>query len=623
MNFFDKLILSKRDMILNFFPNYIFRAIREKGCVLNGRWIRETKFMTILMLRPTSRKGIIYEVSKINELINIINGLINEFGGLMFKIMNDEKGIVITIIFGLKKFTSKFKDELMSVIFAFEATKKLKEINIYPYIGISSNLVLLNLNKFSGSRRDFNVIGNAFIEAFQCLEESEKNNYNKNIGDNSIIIEKNTMEMIDSLIPCRYLKKIKNKFLQNDLFLFVPQKINKIHFMNIEDNIIPLIGSHLHFFNNYNNISAEDIKIINEKTYLNYFDKEQIIHFVNLLKNYLQNNNEIKLININGFNGSGKTLFISQSLNSFFRYYSIFKDLLEYNNIKNNYPFLFFSNLQIIINSKNNNNKSKIEFKAIQHILKEIFDYLYEEINEKYKIFNLIKKNNCLQYLNFLGNFFRNKELKLYFENINVEDKSNNLLINEEDKNNIYSLFIDILNLYNIFINNIYKDKFNQYNIKIPIIIIIESLNLCDKYSLEFLKYYLSNSSKSNNILFITTNSISLFPQYIYQHKNINPFYKYKDNPGLYQYQISILNNNERMNLFIISFLKEKKNIIIEKISEKIISFLINKTYGGIQEQVITLLLYLYDNKFIYVNKINEKSILIEDEKFNMSINTL
>ena len=77
------------------------------------------------------------------------------------------------------------------------------------------------------------------------------------------------------------------------------------------------------------------------------------------------------------------------------------------------------------------------------------------------------------------------------------------------------------------------------------------------------------------------------------------------------------------MNLFIISFLKEKKNIIIEKISEKIISFLINKTYGGIQEQVITLLLYLYDNKFIYVNKINEKSILIEDEKFNMSINTL
>ena len=250
LNFFDKLILSKRDIILNFFPNYIFRAISEKGCVINGRWIKETKFMTILMLRPTSRKGIIYEVSKINELINIINGLINEFGGLMFKIMNDEKGIVITIIFGLKKFTSKFKDELMSVIFAFEATKKLKEINIYPYIGISSNLVLLNLNKFSGSRRDFNVIGNAFIEAFQCLEESEKNIYNKNIGDNSIIIEKNTMEMIDSLIPCRYLKKIKNKFLQNDLFLFVPQKINKIHFKNIEDNIIPLIGSHLHFFNN-------------------------------------------------------------------------------------------------------------------------------------------------------------------------------------------------------------------------------------------------------------------------------------------------------------------------------------------------------------------------------------
>ena len=619
LNYLDKLLLSKRDLIGNFYPNFVFKTLSEKGHLINGKWIKENKYITILMLRPSMKKQNLNEIGKINQLIKIISNIINELGGLMFKIMNDEKGIVISLIFGLKKFISKNKDELISVIFAFEVAKKLKEINIYPFIGISSNLALLNVNKFSGGRRDLSIIGNAMNVAFQCLEESEKIFYNKNNGEDAIVIDKNTMEMIDSLIPCRYYKKVKNNFLKNDLFLFIPLKTSKIHYFNQEENVIPLIGSHLHFLTDYNNISEEEINIINEKKYLNFYYKQDIIHIVNLLKNYIQKNNTIKIININGFNGCGKTLFLSQSLNTFFRDYPIFKDLLEYNNVKNDFPFLFFSNLPIIIYSKNNYNKR--EFKAIQHIIREIFDYLYEEVKEKYKIIELIKKNNCLEFLTFLGNFFGDKVLKVYFKNIYPEDKQNISLINEEEKNNIYSLFIDILNQYYFFINNIHKEKLNQYNIKIPIIIIIESLNLSDKYSLDFLRYYLTNNSKSNNILFITTNSIPLFPQYIYQQKNIiEPFYKLGNNKSFYQYEISILNGKEKMNYFIINFFKEKKDILVEKASDIILNFLIHKTYGGIQEQVIRFLLYLYDNKYIYVKKINEVLTLIENEQFNLML---
>ena len=621
LNYSDKQIISKKDIILDFFPNYIFKTISEKGYIINGKWFKETKYITILMLRPLIRKQDLNTPEKYNQLIKQINKLLNELGGIIFKIMNDEKGIIIMIVFGIKKFMSINKDELISVIFAFEITKKLKEINIYPHIAICSNLALFNSNKYSGGRKDFNIIGNAYFDTLQCLEETDNLFGTKNIGEDAIIIDKNTMDIIDSIIPCRYLKKLKNNYMKNDIYLFLPLKLNKTYNINKKDNIIPLLGPHLHFFGNNNEEDKEEIKYIEDKNYSNFYDKNEIIHFANLLKNILEKNAKIKLININGFIGSGKTLFLSECLNSFFRYYPILKDILYYNNIKNEFPFLFFSNLQFVMYSKSYNEYSKKEFKAIQPIFQEIFSYLFEEVNEKYKIINLIKKNKCLDYLNFLVKFFGENELKMIFENQNNEDKSNLKLMNKEDLNNIFSLFIELINQYSIYINNINKDKINLYNIKIPIIILIESINIMDKYSFEFLKFFLENKTNLTDLIIITTNSIPIFPQYISQKKHIiNPFYKLKNNPFLYQYEISTLNCKEKMNSFVKTLFNEKRNLLIDNISDNIINFLIVKTYGGIQEYVIKLIIYLYDNKYIIIKTINEKIFLIENEDFEIML---
>ena len=162
--------------------------------------------MTILLIRPSFRNNNLYESGKINQLRKVVNNNLNDLGGLLFKIFYDDKGIIISIIFGLKNFTSKYKDELISIIFAFEVSKQLKEFNIYPYIGISSNLVYFNLNKFAAGRRDFNIIGDAYYEALQLLEESEKIFRNKNTGEDSIIIDKNTIFLKIIVI---FLKRIK------------------------------------------------------------------------------------------------------------------------------------------------------------------------------------------------------------------------------------------------------------------------------------------------------------------------------------------------------------------------------------------------------------------------------
>ena len=107
----------------------------------------------------------------------------------------------------------------------------------------------------------------------------------------------------------------------------------------------------------------------------------------------------------------------------------------------------------------------------------------------------------------------------------------------------------------------------------------------------------------------------------MYQKKNaINPFYKFTKNPFLYQYEISTLNSKEKMESFVISLINSKTDLLIEDISEKITYFLIFKTYGGIQEQVIKLILYLYENNYIYAKKINQKLTLVENQKFELMI---
>ena len=259
INVSDKNLIAKKDIIFNFSPNFIFKTITGKGYI-NGRWIKETRYLTILMIRPIIRSQDLNKTEKIYQLIKTINGLINELGGLIFEIMVDEKGIIITIVFGIKQFMSVYIDELISVIFAFEITKKLKDINIYAHIGISSDLAYLNFIKCSGGRKNFTIIGDVYIQAKQCLSESEKMFGGKILGPESIIIDKNTMDMIDSFIPCGLFKKVKNKILSKDIYLFTPLKINKLSNIHKDENLLPLLGSHLHFVDK--NIDLSDNSII-------------------------------------------------------------------------------------------------------------------------------------------------------------------------------------------------------------------------------------------------------------------------------------------------------------------------------------------------------------------------
>ena len=137
-----------------------------------------------------------------------------------------------------------------------------------------------------------------------------------------------------------------------------------------------------------------------------------------------------------------------------------------------------------------------------------------------------------------------------------------------------------------------------QYNISIPIILVIEDLNTCDKLTKDFINFYLNQDS--NDFLILTANSIPLYPPYVYLDPyEKDPYYNFQDNTKIKKYQISLYDTEEKISCFVQSILSELRKIIISSVSSKILKFLLNKTFGGNPQFIMKLILNIYDQNFL------------------------
>ena len=99
-----------------------------------------------------------------------------------------------------------------------------------------------------GGRREIFIISGLLFFGLLSMEKSEAINEHKKdkYEDDNILIDENTMIMIDHKIPSKYWKKLPTR-LGIDLNLFT---LNKIEFLLNEhyiSNLFPLIGTHLHY----------------------------------------------------------------------------------------------------------------------------------------------------------------------------------------------------------------------------------------------------------------------------------------------------------------------------------------------------------------------------------------
>ena len=600
-----KIARFNHDILFNLFQRNIF----------DEKWLKEIKNITLLFLRLKMNQKDMDSPKKLQEIFDLLQKIVLKNGGIIHKLASDNKGIFIILCFGLSKISSG-SNELKGVLTSIELNAKLKQINVYPFIGITSGDLLCGLCGTIGNRREYSVLGSTFINAFITMEKAEIMYGDKKSGNDNILMDESTMLMINNKIPCKFWKKIISN-LGYELNLFSPLKISTIIHSHSEDNLFPLIGCHLNIEE-----KDEEYKIdedLQKEEYIIYFEENILKDYVQTLNDYAEKKSKTKLISVSGPSGCGKTMLLQKSLKTFFQMNPILREILCNSNYGDDYPFIFSSYLIFTVNNNILLNNEIKEYRGLQLVIKDIFNILYSDDFFKRETINLITKNDCVKYAEIFQKIFEIPELINNIEDIDGIEQE--ISIQKDMLLNINSFIYDLFSKYKKFLLTIYEEKLSKYNLDIPLIIIIEDFDLCDDDTKGFIKYYLKQ--EDNPFLIITAHSFKLFPFYNFLRKGEKDFFhEYNNENIITKYKLSPYDTEEKITKFCISILDELRNVRINSVSPALINFLLNKTFNGIPEFIKVLILSLYDSDLLTItkNQENQGKILIEDERFKKMI---
>ena len=602
-------ILNKKEILANFNNHLVSKTLNKY--IIDEKWFKEILYMTLLFVRIKMTPKDYEETEKIQKTFDIIYNIAMKYGGIVNKILTDKNGFIYLISFGIKPFKNS-ENEIRGVLAAFEICKKLKRKKIVPYIGITSGLSFYGLIGNLGGRREVFIISGLLFFGLLSMEKAEVINENKSdkFEDDNILLDENTMIMIDYKIPTKFWKKLPTK-LGIDIYLFIPQKIESLLNEHYTTNLFPLIGTHLH---DKEDLSYENNLELSKEDNIIFLEEEHLRDIVKIMNDFTSNRTNIKLISITSISGCGKTLLLKKCLDSYFDANQKLKETLINNKLVKEYPFIINANLTFVINSDILINcNTKEDYRGFQFILNSMFNIINKDDEGKQRIKKLFNQNKSIEdYVKKI--IFSVNESGKNEERYNDFDsfKEDTFNLTKENKKKIHQFFINIIKEYKKIINNIYRDVLYETKIFLPLIIIIDDINICDELSIEFIKYYLSNDN--NDFLLITTNSIPIYPPYIYlEEKQKDPFYEIKNNnKSIAKFKIDLLDTDEKKIIFVKSILKELKGIKISFISSKILTFLIKKTIGGNPFFIMRLILIIVEQNYCKIE--NEK--LMENEAF-------
>ena len=611
-NFALEEMINKKDILTNFGHYFITDKIKLE--FLDDKWFKEIRYLTLLFVRIKMTPADYENPEKLQDTFQIIHNIASRYGGYINKILSDKDGLIYLIAFGIKRHKNS-QHETMGVLASFEMCKKLKKNKIVPYIGITSGLSFYGLIGTLGGRKEILIISGLLFFGLLGMEKSEKiNEYKKDkFEDDHILIDENTMIMIDSKIPTRFFEKLSTR-IGIDLNLFIPQNIEDILNAHYISNLFPLIGEHLH--ERDDSQFQNDFELAKEENIV-FLEEDNLRDITKIMNDFTLNRTNIKLINITSSIGVGKTLLLKKCLDLYFETNEKLKETLINNKSVTEFPFVINANLTFVMNSDILINRNKNEdYRGLQFILKTMFDAIYKSDEGIKKLKKLFNQNKELE--SYLKRFFLlDNETKLIKENKNknVNDfgsfNDESLTLTKEKKIKLHQVFINIIKEYKKVINNAYRDVLYETNLYMPLIIIFDNMNICDDLTIEFIKYYLSYDN--NDFLLITLQTIPIYPPYAYlDQKQKNIFYDLKNNHAISNIKIELLNTHEKIALFVKSILIELKGIKISSISENLLTFLLRKTFGGNHSFIKRIILNIIEQKFYKI----ENGKLMENEAF-------
>ena len=650
--------IKKLSTKVNTLRTFIPAAVKGYLKIEKESWCQENRLITSMFLNIKIDLSQLKNESsfiKVQNIINTVQRCVYRTRGSLNKFLMDDKGSVMYVVWGIPPYSSR-NDPLDCVCSGMTILDEFEKLNLNCGMGVATGTSYTGICGTFGNRREYSLLGEIVNLSSRYMSkglEYMKNNNLKSI----LVIDENTMNLIQNKIKCKYILTSKLKGFTNDFNFFVPIKNEEIFYPNLKDPF-PFIRTHdnnpIPYVNYNDNINKNNLKYS-----LKLVGKQKEINiFVNKLQ-FIYKNNLKKFLLVKGQYGSGKSFFIRKCLYEFFNIKENKKLYEFYYNIHNESSTI--KNPNIILCSFQYPLIKNIPFNGIAFIFRQIYVYLINNYNRQFNKFSynddnnfiegdffcgLICENNCIEYLNVIEEILNcsksDIKLDVHFDRIEYEkniksiqkifDKKRDPFfskLNIDNINIIINFFIKLLIFYKDFIKKIFTKNF-------PLILVIEDINLIDEYTINFLEKILNENENSLKPLIII---LSYQEQFKFLHNqndlilNKKNFLKndsleeFKNNNEEYIVSSILIKNIYKINdieKFIKNFYLEK-NIFYKfdslyKVDPILIKILINKSFYGIPIFLKELLNVLNEKKLIQNCK-NEILITSELEDFEKENN--
>ncbi|CAD8124494.1 unnamed protein product [Paramecium sonneborni] len=268
---------------------YIPAALQQYIFVDQEKWSSELRILTIMFINlaiDLSAALTFKGLTHIQSVVETVQKSIYAFQGSLNKILMDDKGSTLIVVFGLPPM-SKQDDPARAVMTAITMKQELNAINCACKIGISTGSTFAGVVGTSGSRREYSVIGDAVNLAARLMQIACKEDHH------SILLDLETSKEASYKMNISYYKSVFVKGKAEKVNIYYPESNLELNKIRIHNPFFPrLLDNYLFDINN--------IRLI-QKT----------------IQQFQQSNSSNFLLKISGNQGSGKSYSVKQCIDLF------------------------------------------------------------------------------------------------------------------------------------------------------------------------------------------------------------------------------------------------------------------------------------------------------------------
>lgn len=618
-------------------------------------WSKEIRMVSIMFLNLKVDLSQIQgeeAFDRVQKIASTVQRCIYRTHGVLNKFLMDDKGSVMLNVWGIPPFSS-IDDPSRAVVTGISISKELAKIGYHCVIGITTGTCFSGVCGTLGNRREYSLLGEVVnLSARYMGKGKEKISKGEIESENNVLIDKNTKELIQNKIRCKYLFTSGLKGFSTDFDFYTP--VEDDLFFPTQYDPFPLIRTHIVYEGSTKSQRVDRLKLLKRNMTIIGNEEEQKI-FIKIMKKVIKNKSK-KVFAIKGMMGTGKSLFIRSSLYDLISYDPVlskiylnisdinasdaqptfilcsFQSPLTYNHPMNGvsgilrYIYLQIKkSCELVISPFVYSNieykcdligKMIIETENIPNIalIEEILSY---ETNNDIDISSHFDKETYNKYIKgnvsygYFKKFTKKKiERDRFFEAINEK----------LDFSIVVKFSLHLLMQYKLLLSSFYASATPS----IPLILVIEDAQAIDKISVDFLRECLNLNTESSlyPLIVIFSYQIPFVPHMqskedliskdlsLMEDNELSSLLEDENENNIASFLMNNITDPQLVEELIIFYLEEKihseYNSTLKRVDKELIDLILKKSFGGIPLFIIDVVENLIDSK-IYTQFLSEE----------------